>query len=82
MSLTLKYIIGLDIYNKTCIISFFVNKTGLYVDLPFCYIFQGRIAKKPKSSKDFNRRSAEESFRSLVKTHDKYGWVTPPLADG
>uniref|UniRef100_A0A1B6D9K7 E2 ubiquitin-conjugating enzyme n=1 Tax=Clastoptera arizonana TaxID=38151 RepID=A0A1B6D9K7_9HEMI len=43
---------------------------------------QGRIAKKPKSSKEFNRRSAEESFRSLVKTHDKYGWVTPPLADG
>ncbi|KAL1124146.1 hypothetical protein AAG570_001916 [Ranatra chinensis] len=44
---------------------------------------QGRISKKTKSSgKDFNRRSAEESFRSLVKTHDKYGWVTPPLADG
>ncbi|XP_014249712.1 ubiquitin-conjugating enzyme E2Q-like protein 1 isoform X2 [Cimex lectularius] len=44
---------------------------------------QGRISKKTKSSsKDFNRHSAEESFRSLVKTHDKYGWVTPPLADG
>ncbi|BES88692.1 Ubiquitin-conjugating enzyme [Nesidiocoris tenuis] len=44
---------------------------------------QGRISKKAKSSsKDFNRNSAEESFRSLVKTHDKYGWVTPPLADG
>lgn len=44
---------------------------------------QGRIAKKSKSSsKEFNRRSAEESFRSLVKTHDKYGWVTPPLSDG
>ncbi|XP_039278570.1 ubiquitin-conjugating enzyme E2Q-like protein 1 [Nilaparvata lugens] len=44
---------------------------------------QGRIARKPKSgSKDFNRRLAEESFRSLVKTHEKYGWVTPPLADG
>ncbi|KAL0273577.1 UNVERIFIED_CONTAM: hypothetical protein PYX00_006214 [Menopon gallinae] len=43
---------------------------------------QGRIARKTKNSKDFNRRSAEESFRSLVKTHDKYGWVTPPLADG
>ncbi|KAF6215495.1 hypothetical protein GE061_010249 [Apolygus lucorum] len=44
---------------------------------------QGRISKKTKSSsKDFNRNSAEESFRSLVKTHDKYGWVTPPLADG
>nr|CAD7404243.1 unnamed protein product [Timema cristinae] len=43
---------------------------------------QGRIAKKHKGSKDFNRRSAEESFRSLVKTHEKYGWVTPPMADG
>jgi ubiquitin-conjugating enzyme E2 Q len=43
---------------------------------------QGRVAKKHKGSKDFNRRSAEESFRSLVKTHEKYGWVTPPLADG
>uniref|UniRef100_A0A224XH97 E2 ubiquitin-conjugating enzyme n=1 Tax=Panstrongylus lignarius TaxID=156445 RepID=A0A224XH97_9HEMI len=44
---------------------------------------QGRISKKTKgSNKDFNRHSAEESFRSLVKTHDKYGWVTPPLADG
>ncbi|XP_066905781.1 ubiquitin-conjugating enzyme E2Q-like protein 1 isoform X1 [Halyomorpha halys] len=44
---------------------------------------QGRISKKTKSSsKEFNRRSAEESFRSLVKTHDKYGWITPPLADG
>nr|BAN20860.1 ubiquitin-conjugating enzyme E2 q [Riptortus pedestris] len=44
---------------------------------------QGRISKKAKSTnKEFNRRSAEESFRSLVKTHDKYGWVTPPLADG
>jgi ubiquitin-conjugating enzyme E2 Q len=46
------------------------------------FFFQGRIAKKHKGSKDFNRRSAEESFRSLVKTHEKYGWVTPPLADG
>jgi ubiquitin-conjugating enzyme E2 Q len=48
-----------------------------------CFYFQqGRIAKKHKGSKEFNRRSAEESFRSLVKTHEKYGWVTPPLADG
>ncbi|XP_043467785.1 ubiquitin-conjugating enzyme E2Q-like protein CG4502 [Leptopilina heterotoma] len=43
---------------------------------------QGRIARKPKTNKEFNRRSAEESFRSLVKTHEKYGWVTPPLAEG
>lgn len=28
------------------------------------------------------RQSAEEAFRSLVKTHDKYGWVTPALSDG
>ncbi|XP_017876961.2 transmembrane protein 231 [Ceratina calcarata] len=45
---------------------------------------QGRVTRKPKTKKDvpFNRRSAEESFRSLVKTHEKYGWVTPPLAEG
>ncbi|GLV37797.1 uncharacterized protein CBL_06501 [Carabus blaptoides fortunei] len=43
---------------------------------------QGRIARKPKGAKDFSRRSAEESFRSLVKTHEKYGWVTPALSDG
>ncbi|XP_044742923.1 ubiquitin-conjugating enzyme E2Q-like protein 1 [Chrysoperla carnea] len=43
---------------------------------------QGRIARKVKGSKDFSRRSAEESFRSLVKTHEKYGWVTPALSDG
>ncbi|EDW77907.1 uncharacterized protein Dwil_GK24734 [Drosophila willistoni] len=43
---------------------------------------QGRIARKPKSTKEFSRRQAEESFRSLVKTHEKYGWVTPALSDG
>ncbi|XP_054709716.1 ubiquitin-conjugating enzyme E2Q-like protein 1 [Uloborus diversus] len=43
---------------------------------------QGRIARKCKNGKEFSRKSAEASFRSLVKTHDKYGWVTPPLADG
>lgn len=43
---------------------------------------QGRIARKVKNSKDFNRRTAEEAFRSLVKTHEKYGWVTPALSDG
>ncbi|XP_031778502.1 ubiquitin-conjugating enzyme E2Q-like protein CG4502 [Nasonia vitripennis] len=43
---------------------------------------QGRVARKPKTNKEFNRRSAEESFKSLVKTHEKYGWVTPPLAEG
>ncbi|XP_017070035.2 ubiquitin-conjugating enzyme E2Q-like protein CG4502 [Drosophila eugracilis] len=43
---------------------------------------QGRITRKPKSTKEFSRRQAEESFRSLVKTHEKYGWVTPALSDG
>ncbi|KAI8042593.1 ubiquitin-conjugating enzyme E2Q-like protein CG4502 [Drosophila gunungcola] len=43
---------------------------------------QGRITRKPKSTKEFTRRQAEESFRSLVKTHEKYGWVTPALSDG
>ncbi|XP_017154545.1 ubiquitin-conjugating enzyme E2Q-like protein CG4502 [Drosophila miranda] len=43
---------------------------------------QGRIMRKPKCTKEFSRRQAEESFRSLVKTHEKYGWVTPSLADG
>lgn len=43
---------------------------------------QGRIQRKNKGQKTFSKRTAEESFRSLVKTHDKYGWVTPSLADG
>ncbi|XP_026834641.1 ubiquitin-conjugating enzyme E2Q-like protein CG4502 [Drosophila erecta] len=43
---------------------------------------QGRIMRKPKSTKEFSRRQAEESFRSLVKSHEKYGWVTPALSDG
>ncbi|CAG9771723.1 unnamed protein product [Ceutorhynchus assimilis] len=43
---------------------------------------QGRIQRKSKGQKVFSRRTAEESFRSLVRTHDKYGWVTPSLADG
>ncbi|XP_038211461.1 ubiquitin-conjugating enzyme E2Q-like protein CG4502 [Zerene cesonia] len=44
---------------------------------------QGRVARAPpRSSREFSRRRAEEAFRSLVKTHDKYGWVTPSLSDG
>ncbi|KAL5279120.1 UBE2QL1 family protein [Megaselia abdita] len=43
---------------------------------------QGRVARKPKTAKEFSKRSAEEAFKSLVKTHEKYGWVTPALADG
>ncbi|XP_034826863.1 ubiquitin-conjugating enzyme E2Q-like protein 1 isoform X1 [Maniola hyperantus] len=44
---------------------------------------QGRVARAPsRSAREFSRRRAEEAFRSLVKTHDKYGWVTPSLSDG
>ncbi|KAL9928576.1 ubiquitin-conjugating enzyme E2Q-like protein 1 isoform 1-T4 [Glossina fuscipes fuscipes] len=43
---------------------------------------QGRIMKKNRNTKEFTRRGAEEAFRSLVKTHEKYGWVTPSLSDG
>ncbi|KAM7354555.1 ubiquitin-conjugating enzyme E2Q-like protein 1 isoform 1-T2 [Cochliomyia hominivorax] len=43
---------------------------------------QGRILRKSKNTKEFSRRRAEEAFRSLVKTHEKYGWVTPALSDG
>ncbi|KOB68449.1 Uncharacterized protein OBRU01_18363, partial [Operophtera brumata] len=38
----------------------------------------GRVARSPpRPSCEFSRRRAEETFRSVVKTHDKYGWVTP-----
>ncbi|GBP88734.1 Ubiquitin-conjugating enzyme E2Q-like protein CG4502 [Eumeta japonica] len=44
---------------------------------------QGRVARAPpRPAREFTRRRAEEAFRSLVKTHDKYGWVTPALSDG
>lgn len=43
---------------------------------------QGRICRKSKVNKEFNRRTAEEAFRSLVKTHDKYGWITPDRMEG
>jgi len=43
---------------------------------------QGRICRKAKINKEFNRKTAEEAFRSLVKTHEKYGWITPSLSDG
>ncbi|XP_028042002.1 ubiquitin-conjugating enzyme E2Q-like protein 1 [Bombyx mandarina] len=44
---------------------------------------QGRVARAPtRPSCEFSRRRAEEAFRSVVKTHDKYGWVTPALSDG
>ena len=41
----------------------------------------GRLYKKGKN-KAFSRKDAELTFKSLVKTHEKYGWVTPPMADG
>ncbi|KAH7951183.1 hypothetical protein HPB52_006240 [Rhipicephalus sanguineus] len=41
---------------------------------------QARMPTKP--AKQFNRKPAWSSYRSLVKTRDKHGWVTPPLADG
>lgn len=48
-----------------------------------CFPPQGRICRKPgKSKKAFNRKEAEATFKSLVKTHEKYGWVSPPVSDG
>ncbi|KFO98975.1 Ubiquitin-conjugating enzyme E2Q-like 1, partial [Calypte anna] len=48
----------------------------------FCLV-QGRICRKAgKSKKSFSRKEAEATFKSLVKTHEKYGWVTPPVSDG
>ena len=41
---------------------------------------KGRIDKKSKS--DFSRREAESSFKKLVKTHERYGWITPPKSEG
>jgi len=43
---------------------------------------QGRICRKTKVHKEFSRRTAEDAFRSLVKTHDKYGWITPSPSEG
>ncbi|XP_077599282.1 ubiquitin-conjugating enzyme E2Q-like protein 1 [Stigmatopora nigra] len=44
---------------------------------------QGRICRKAgKSKKAFSRKEAEATFKSLVKTHEKYGWVSPPVSDG
>ncbi|KAF7221530.1 ubiquitin-conjugating enzyme E2Q-like protein 1 [Nothobranchius furzeri] len=44
---------------------------------------QGRICRKTgKSKKAFSRKEAEATFKSLVKTHEKYGWVSPPISDG
>ncbi|KAI5704473.1 hypothetical protein M8J76_015480 [Diaphorina citri] len=42
----------------------------------------GRVSKTLGKSKSFSKKTAEEAFQNLVRTHDKYGWVTPPLTDG
>lgn len=46
------------------------------------FTLQAQVSRKSKPNKEYNRQLAEESFKSLVRTHEKYGWVTPPLAEG
>ena len=41
---------------------------------------QGRIDKSTK--KAFSKKEAESAYKRLVKTHEKYGWVTPPKSEG
>ena len=41
---------------------------------------RGRIDKKSKS--DFNKKEAEAAFKKVVKTHEMYGWITPPISEG
>lgn len=41
---------------------------------------KGRIDRGCK--KAFSKKEAESAFKRLVKTHEKYGWVTPPKAEG
>ncbi|XP_068698729.1 ubiquitin-conjugating enzyme E2Q-like protein 1 [Montipora foliosa] len=41
---------------------------------------QGRIDKSKK--KAFSKKEAESAYKRLVKTHEKYGWVTPPKSEG
>ncbi|XP_019638353.1 PREDICTED: ubiquitin-conjugating enzyme E2Q-like protein 1 [Branchiostoma belcheri] len=43
---------------------------------------KGRINRKTKKKDTYTRSHAEASFRNVVKTHEKYGWVTPPAGDG
>lgn len=43
---------------------------------------QARIDRRHRKPKLFSRKLAETSFRGIVRTHEKYGWVTPPLSDG
>lgn len=39
-------------------------------------------AKIVKDGRKFSLKGAQASYKSLIKTHDKYGWVTPPKAEG
>ncbi len=41
---------------------------------------KGRISKKSKG--EFSKRDAESAFKRLVKTHERYGWITPPMSEG
>lgn len=41
---------------------------------------QGRIDRSTK--KTFSKKEAEAAYKRLVKTHEKYGWVTPPKSEG
>ena len=41
---------------------------------------QGRIDRTSK--KAFSKKEAESAYKRLVKTHEKYGWVTPPKSEG
>lgn len=41
---------------------------------------KGRIDRGCK--KAFSKKEAESAFKRLVKTHEKYGWVTPPKSEG
>ena len=41
---------------------------------------KGRIDRSTK--KAFSKKEAEQAYKRLVKTHEKYGWVTPPKAEG
>lgn len=46
-------------------------------------LVKGMARIKPKQGKSgFNKKLAMQSWKSLVKTHQKYGWVTAPLTEG
>ncbi|KAL0101827.1 hypothetical protein PUN28_019161 [Cardiocondyla obscurior] len=43
---------------------------------------QGRVARLKNPNKEYNQQLAEQTFKNLVKTHEKCGWVTPPFNEG